>query len=89
MISIFQKSFQSDPNAFLFEAISFVFIICASLTLAINAADPDMKLVYPFFIIGNTLQAYAAYRRGSVWLLILTFYFTIINILGLCVSLTG
>jgi len=89
VFNIFKASFRSDPISFILEAVSFVFIVGASITLALNSADPDMKLVYPFFIIGNIIQGCAAYRRKSIWLVIFTCYFTLINILGLYISLTG
>jgi len=75
-------SLVSDRTAFVFEMISFIFTVAASLYLAINAAGPDMRLVYPGFFIGAVSQAYASYRRGSAWIMLLTVYFAIINIFG-------
>ena len=54
----------------------------ASLTLALNAASPNMLLVYPGFLVGSATQAYASYRRGLPWILLLTSYFVCVNILG-------
>ena len=77
-----RASFRSDPTAFGFEMISFVFTVAASLYLAVHAANPDMRWVYPGFLVGAVSQAYASYRRGSAWIMLLTTYFAIINVFG-------
>ncbi len=80
------NSYQSDKIAFAFELISFVFTVGASLTLAFNAKDPNMLLVYPNFFLGSVTQCYAAYRRGAAWVMLLTFYFSIVNVFGYAVA---
>ena len=37
------NSYTTDKTAFAFELISFIFTVAASLTLAVNARDPNMK----------------------------------------------
>jgi len=76
------KSYTSDRIAFLFELISFVFTVGASLTLAVNADNPNMLIVYPGFFIGSLTQLYASWRRGAAWIMLLTFYFACINVFG-------
>jgi len=76
------KSYTSDRVAFLFELISFVFTVGASLTLAVNADNPNMLIVYPGFFIGSLTQLYASWRRGAAWIMLLTFYFACINVFG-------
>lgn len=75
-------SLRSDRTAFMFEMVSFVFTVAASLYLAIHAANPDMRWVYPGFLVGAVSQAYASYRRGSAWIMLLTVYFAVINVFG-------
>ena len=76
------SSYHSDKVAFLFELVSFVFTVAASLYLAIHADNPDMRFVYPGFFIGAVTQVYASWRRGAAWIMLLTFYFAIVNIFG-------
>jgi len=76
------NSYTSDRVAFLFELISFVFTVGASLTLAVNADNPNMLIVYPGFFIGSLTQLYASWRRGAAWIMLLTFYFACINVFG-------
>jgi len=76
------KSYRSDKTAFFFELVSFIFTVGASLTLAINAKDPNMLYVYPGFFIGSITQCYASFRRGAAWVMMLTFYFSLVNVFG-------
>lgn len=81
-----KKSYKSDPIAFGFELTSFVFTVAASLYLAMTADAPDMRYVYPGFMIGAVVGAYAYLRRGLAWPLLLTSYFAIINVFGFGVA---
>ena len=76
------KSYKSDRIAFAFELISFIFTVGASMTLAFNAANPNMLIVYPFFFVGSVTQCYASMRRGAAWVMLLTSYFAVINVFG-------
>ena len=76
------NSYRSDKTAFYFELVSFIFTVGASLTLAINAKDPNMLIVYPGFFVGSITQCYASYRRGAAWVMLLTFYFSCVNVFG-------
>jgi hypothetical protein len=76
------NSYKSDKVAFGFELVSFIFTVGASLTLAINAKEPNMLIVYPGFFVGSLTQVYASYRRGAAWVMLLTSYFAIVNVFG-------
>ena len=82
ILDFWSNSYRSDKTAFYLELISFIFTVVASLTLAINAKDPNMLVVYPGFFVGSITQCYAAYRRGAAWVMLLTFYFAIVNVFG-------
>jgi len=45
-----------------------------------------MMIVYPGFFIGSVTQAYAAFRRGAAWVMLLTIYFSIVNVFGFGVA---
>lgn len=76
------NSYHTDKTAFCLELVSFVFTVVASLTLAINAQNPNMLIVYPGFFVGSITQAYASYRRGAAWVMLLTSYFAVVNVFG-------
>jgi len=80
------SSYRTDSTAFYFELISFVFTVAASLTLAINADNPNMLLVYPGFFVGSITQVYASWRRGAAWIMLLTSYFAVVNVFGFGVA---
>jgi len=80
------SSYRTDSIAFYFELISFVFTVAASLTLAINADNPNMLLVYPGFFVGSITQVYARWRRGAAWIMLLTSYFAAVNVFGFGVA---
>ena len=80
------SSYQTDKTAFFFELISFIFTVAASLTLAFNAKNPNMMIVYPGFFIGSITQVYASWRRGAAWIMLLTSYFACVNVFGFGVA---
>jgi hypothetical protein len=82
IIDFFKHSYHSDKVAFGFEIFSTIVTIAASLTLALNADSPDMRIVYPGFFIGSCTAVYAYYRRKLAWPLILTGYFACVNVFG-------
>ena len=77
------NSYTTDKVAFAFELISFVFTVAASLTLAFNAKDPNMLIIYPFFFVGSVTQCYAAVRRGAAWVMLLTGYLLLLMYLDM------
>lgn len=83
----FQHGYNSDKIAFIHEMISFVFTVGASTTLAFTADAPDMRIVYPFFLVGSVTAAYANYRRKLAWPMLVTTYFIGANIFGFCIAM--
>ena len=81
------RSYTSDKVAFWFELVSFIFTVHASMMLALTADNPDMMLIYPGFLVGSITQAYASYRRGAAWVMMITLYFVVVNIIGIGVAL--
>jgi hypothetical protein len=86
MKKVWVNSLQADRPAILFERVSCVVTVGASMTLALTARDPNMLHIYPLFFVGSSTQCYAAYRRGAAWVTLLTGYFAIINVFGYMVA---
>ena len=86
IVGYFKESYQQDKLCFWLEMISTAVNIIASMTLALNATDPDMRIVYPGFFIGSITAFYAHYRRQLAWPTILVGYFAIVNVFGLGVA---
>ena len=87
IIDFWASSYHSDQVAFYLELISFVFTVGASLMLAFNADNPDMRIVYPGFFIGSITAIYAYHRRQLAWPFLLTTYFACVNVLGFGVAM--
>jgi len=81
------KSWNLDRKAFIAEMVGVIFTIIASLTLAINAKDPNMVLIFPLYEAGSVSLVYAYYRREMVWSIGLTAYFIILNFIGFVIAL--
>lgn len=78
----FADSYHSDPIAFYLEMCNFGFSVVASALLAYTADDPKLWMVYPLFLVGSTTQAIASYRRRAAWVMMITVYFSITNVIG-------
>lgn len=87
IVDFWSASYRSDHVAFWFEMVSFVFTVIGSLTLAIHADGPPMHLIFPMYFVGAATQCFAAWRRGAAWIMILTMYFSCLNIFGFSRSL--
>jgi len=81
------RSYRSDNIAFFFEIASFIFTVSASFALATTADDPQMQHIYPAFFIGSVTGAYAYFRRGLAFPMLLVAYFSVMNIYGFGVAL--
>ena len=77
-----RNSYKNDRVSFWCELIGLVLAVVASMYLAINAGAPDMRYVYPISFVGVVVQTYANWRRGLVWLMVLTVYFSFISLFG-------
>lgn len=77
------SSYRSDKVAFYFEMASFIFILFASMTMAITADSPDMRYIYPGYFIGSLTScvctlakktsmannvSWIFYNRKCIWL---------------------
>jgi hypothetical protein len=87
VIDFWTSSYKSDKVAFFYELISFVFTVGASATLAFTAADPDLRIVYPFFLIGSVTGFLGYIRRKLAWPMMLTGWFIIVNLFGFGVAM--
>ena len=81
------RSYHEDHIAFYFELVGMIFTITGSAILALTAKDPNMVVIFPFYLIGSATGLYAYYRREMVWTIVLTAYFVVINIVGFVIAL--
>lgn len=87
VIDFWKSSYDSDKVAFFVELVSVIFTIIGSTTLAISAASPDMRIIYPLYFVGSVTGMISSYRRKMAWIFLLCGYFSVANIFGFIVAM--
>ncbi|MBG39339.1 MAG: hypothetical protein CL857_05380 [Cryomorphaceae bacterium] len=75
-------SYKTDKTAFYLEVFSVTLTIIGSCILTFTSPNPEMKWVFPVYLIGSTTLAIASFRRRIIWTCVLASWFTIMNIIG-------
>ena len=76
-------SYKTNVIAFYYEMISAVTVIIGSAILTYTVLAPRPDIFIPFYWIGSITGMVGAYYRMSSWILVLTMWFTIINIIAM------
>ena len=76
MIEIFRPTFdwirddwRSNAHRFVVECLAWAISICCSITMALTVPNPPLLILYPIWITGCALYAWAAYTRRSFGML--------------------
>lgn len=95
MIDIFKPTFdwirddfRSYPTRFIFELTAWGISIGCSITMALTVPNPPLLTLYPIWIIGCSIYAWAAYTRRSFGMLANYLLLTTIDTIGLIRMLT-
>jgi hypothetical protein len=90
MLDIFGPTLQwikddwnSNPFRFAIELLAWAISIGCSITMAITVPNPPLLLLYPVWISGCALYAWAAYTRKSFGMLANYILLTAIDTFGL------
>jgi hypothetical protein len=75
-------SYKQDKIAFYLEIFSVSVTIAGSYLLTFTSPGPDMRLIFPLYLMGSSTLAIAAYRRRIIWTCTLGCWFTIMNLIG-------
>ncbi len=71
VVQFWQHSYHSDKFAFYVELVSVIFTVAGSTLLAFSAAAPDMRIVYPLYLVGSVTGVISAWRRKMAWIMLL------------------
>mgnify|MGYP006267006439 CR=1 FL=1 len=82
LVAFWYESYASDRIAFGLEMTNFFFSVGASIALALSAQHPHMAVIYPFYFVGSISQVVASMRRGQPWVMLVTMWFSCMNVLG-------
>jgi len=78
-----KDDYRSHPFRFAIELLAWAISIGCSLTMAITVPNPPLLLLYPVWISGCALYAWAAYTRKSFGMLANYILLTSIDTIGL------
>jgi hypothetical protein len=90
MIEIFQPTinwikddFKSHPFRFFVELVAWAISIGCAIAMAATVPNPPLIILYPIWILGCALYAWAAFTRKSFGMLANYLLLTTIDIVGL------
>lgn len=86
LIDIFKwikDDYQSNRNRFIIELLAWAISIGCSITMACTVPNPPLVYLYPVWIAGCSLYAWAAYSRRSFGMLANYMLLTTIDLIGL------
>ena len=75
-------SYKTDRLAFYLEVFSVLVTVAGSYLLTFTSPGPDMRWIFPLYLLGSSTLAYASWRRRILWTCVLASWFTIMNIIG-------
>ena len=78
-----KEDWQSNRVRFSIEILAWVLSIGCSLTMALTVPNPPLLFLYPTWILGCSLYAWAAYSRRSFGMLANYMLLVIIDLVGL------
>lgn len=83
-----KEDWRSHPLRFLVEIIAWAISIGCSITMALTVPTPPLLVLYPIWIIGCSMYAWAAWTRKSFGMLANYILLTTIDTVGLVRMLT-
>lgn len=90
MINLFEhtikwigEDFRTWPLRFTLEVLAWTMSIGCSLVMAATVPDPPLIWIYPFFIVGCAIYAWAAWTRQSFGMLANYLLLVTIDLVGL------
>jgi len=78
-----RRDWQSNRVRFIIELIAWAISIGCSITMAATVPNPPLLVLYPIWIVGCSLYAWAAYTRKSFGMLANYLLLTTIDTIGL------
>jgi hypothetical protein len=83
IFSWIKDDFRSHPFRFFVELLAWAISIGCSITMALTVPTPPLLALYPVWILGCSLYAWAAYTRKSFGMLANYVLLTTIDSVGL------
>lgn len=64
-----RDDYRTNPTRFIFELLGWAISIGCAITMAVTVPNPPLIILYPIWISGCAIYAYAAYSRKSFGML--------------------
>jgi hypothetical protein len=84
-----REDWKSSPSRFIIEILAWAISIGCSLAVALTVPNPPWLVLYPLWITGCAMYAWAAYTRQSFGMLLNYLLLTMIDTVGLIRVLTN
>jgi hypothetical protein len=84
-----KDDWNSNPSRFIVELLAWAVSIGCSITMAVTVPNPPLLVLYPIWISGCAMYAWAAYTRKSFGMLANYILLTSIDTVGLIRMLTN
>lgn len=78
-----KNDFRSHPLRFAIEVMAWAISIGCSITMALTVPNPPLIILYPIWILGCSMYAWAAWTRKSFGMLANYLLLTTIDSIGL------
>lgn len=78
-----KEDWHSNPFRFIIELLAWFVSIGCSITMALTVPNPPLLILYPIWIAGCAMYAWAAYTRKSFGMLANYFLLVTIDMIGL------
>lgn len=83
-----KDDYSTHPFRFIVEVIAWIFSITCSIILAVTIREPAFYILYPLWISGCIMYAWAAFTRQSFGMLANYFLLASIDLIGFVRYLT-
>lgn len=89
IIENWRKDLRENPVIFWVEMFGTLFLMLAGGTLALTAPNPNLLVVYSFYLTGSSSLMVSSYMRSNGFWVFLNLFFWCVDIVGLVNTLRG
>mgnify|MGYP001159485830 FL=1 len=82
-------SFLENPTVFWIEMLATISVAIGSFLIAYTVLSLEPILFIPFYLFGSICSLIAAIIRRAVWVIVMTSWFTAMNVAGLSRLILG
>ena len=77
------SSYIQNPLVFWIEMAATISVVIGSFLIAYTVLELDPITFIPFYLVGSICSLIAAIIRKAVWVIVMTTWFTVMNVAGL------